>query len=287
MAGKEGKKERAPEREKRALYAGDTSIPFSILPEDISRNRGVESSKNSKSQIVMVPIDAGSAAGKALLKRAARYAELKKSIGLDFYDEFASPEGKQPERGVTQHGPTDKRFPIEPNDPRLGALDRFTKENPGQPISEQVLALFAVPHHGQANAAANKASAKQAIEAPPLPKRAPERWPTDPDKRKETPPEFVVRVYGPWMAAGVLTRPYLKQLDPLLFGSLDNWLKNNNRRDKPLPLPDGYNLKSSKEKNSEWVARVQSGQEPMPTEPAELARYAMALRYRLQPDRGR
>lgn len=40
----------------------------------------------------------------------------------------------------------------------------------------------------------------------------------------ETPPEFVKRVYGPWLGQG-LDRAHIKHLDPKLYTAIDNWTR--------------------------------------------------------------
>jgi len=150
---------------------------------------------------------------------------------------------------------------------RLKQLDRFTSEKPGQPISQYVVELFpelTEPKH----------------RPPDLPKKAPERWPSDPDKRTENPAEFATRVYRTWMDAEVLTRPALGKLDPPLLASLDNWLKHNRRKATPDPLPGGFNLLTIEQANDAWIDRITAGREAPPTDMAGLARLAAAMRYR-------
>ncbi len=91
------------------------------------------------------------------------------------------------------------------------------------------------------------------------------------------PAEFATRVYRIWMDAGVFSRPELKRLDPLLFSSLESWLKNNNQKPAPEPLPEGFSLLTIAQVNDAWVDRVRKGQAPIPEGGEELARFANAL----------
>jgi hypothetical protein len=155
---------------------------------------------------------------------------------------------------------------------RLHQIDVFARSNPGKPVSQLVCVLF--PD------IAKSENLPLETESPPLPKKAPERWPSDPAKRKENPVQFATRVYRVWMDASVLTRQALKDLDPLLFASVDSWLKNNRRKPKPEPLPDGFKLLTVAQANDAWIEKVESG--PVPDDPAELARLAAAKRRRVE-----
>jgi len=157
---------------------------------------------------------------------------------------------------------------------RADLLHAYAKAKQGQPVTdEEKRSLTALA----LTAPRNLTSATQEL-APPLPKRALELWPSDPSKRTETPPEFCVRVYGLWMEAGVFTRQDLKRLDPKLFASLDNWLKHNNRKAKPDPLPDGFRLLTLSEKNDRWVEQVVEGKATL--QGSEVGRLTSALQRR-------
>lgn len=160
-------------------------------------------------------------------------------------------------------------------DDRLAEIDEFARVHPGKPISSFVLRKF--PQLKNDERVQSTTPTNVVIRVPQKP---PERWPSDPSKRIENPVEFAARVYRPWMDAGVLTRQDLKRLDPLLFASLDNWEKNNRRRPNPYPLPDGFRLLTIEQANNAWIDRVRAGEQQIPSDPEELARFANALQYR-------
>lgn len=114
---------------------------------------------------------------------------------------------------------------------------------------------------------------------PPLPSNASELW-KDRKDRSESAVQFATRVYRVWMDAGVLSRPDVKRLDPDLYGSINSWLIYNRRKANPEPLPEGFNLLTAKQATDAWIARVTSGKEGLPSDPAALARFAMAQKYR-------
>lgn len=160
---------------------------------------------------------------------------------------------------------------------RLAKLDEYAAENPNESPSSCVSKFFPELLGTQPT---KVTAAKPESVAPPLPKRAPERWPTNPDKRTENPAEFATRVYRVWMDAGVMTRQDLKRLDPMLFASLDNWMKHNRRKPDPDPMPEGFRLLTIEQANSLWVEKVKSGALPFPNDPDSLAKFANALQYR-------
>jgi len=176
--------------------------------------------------------------------------------------------------GPITPGPTDKKNALA--DPRLIQLDEFARKNPGAPISDLVLKLF------PGLIIAKQSPSSQP--APPLPKKAPERWPSDPAKRKENPAQFATRVYRVWMDAEVLTRSILEELDPLLLGSLDNWLQNNRRKPNPEALPEGFRLLTIGQANDRWIERVKKGDAPFPAGGDDLMRFANALLSRAAAD---
>ncbi|MFZ4808237.1 MAG: hypothetical protein ACOYLQ_13350 [Hyphomicrobiaceae bacterium] len=72
--------------------------------------------------------------------------------------------------------------------------------------------------------AASFASSDATIrDQPPLPDTAPEAWAGRDLNRRETAPDFIRRVYGPWIGRG-LTRKLVKQRDPDLYRALSVWL---------------------------------------------------------------
>lgn len=172
--------------------------------------------------------------------------------------------------GEGENIPTDDNSKNLSADERLELLDRFVAEQPGKPISGYARQLFP-----------ELTSPK--YEPPPLPTKAPERWPSDPDKRMENPAQFATRVYRKWMDAEVLTRSDLERLDPLLLSSLDSWQQNNKKRARPEALPEGFRLLTIGQANDLWIERVRKGDAPFPVGD-ELKRFASALHNRVLSD---
>lgn len=67
---------------------------------------------------------------------------------------------------------------------------------------------------------------------PILPQEAPEKWSK---QTTEKAPDFIRRVYAPWIGNG-LTQPLIRRLDPALYKALYSWLRSNDLPDD-LPLP--------------------------------------------------
>jgi hypothetical protein len=162
--------------------------------------------------------------------------------------------------------------------PRWAEFDKRVRENPDRSASSILRDEFA-DLIGTQTSNLQKTQNLQAV--PPLPKKAPARWSRLQDRQgDENPAEFATRVYRVWMDAEILTRQFLKEIDPVLFASLDNWLKHNRRKATPDPLPQGFKLLTVAQVNDAWVERVRSGKTQLPTDPDELARFAHALQYR-------
>jgi len=178
-------------------------------------------------------------------------------------------------------GPIDDELTSPPKplsaDEAWALIDAYARENADKPVSDYAKAVL-----GQIGEPSSLYT-KPTVEIPPLPKKAPERWPSDSSKRKENPAEFATRVYRVWMDAGTVTWQDLKRLDPLLVSSLHNWLNYNQRKAEPVALPEGFKLLTVAQANDAWIERVRRGQEPLPSDPDELTRFALAIRYRDKP----
>lgn len=73
------------------------------------------------------------------------------------------------------------------------------------------------------------------VAAKELPTEAPEIY--QGLRGPETPPEFVKRVYAPWLGQG-LDRAHIKHLDPKLYTAIDNWTrKPGNQWPADVDLP--------------------------------------------------
>ena len=53
--------------------------------------------------------------------------------------------------------------------------------------------------------------------------------------------------FGPWLAAGLLTRPLMREMSPKAYMALSNWLRNNE-------LPDDLHIPTKTEVVSEQIA---------------------------------
>ena len=76
-----------------------------------------------------------------------------------------------------------------------------------------------------------KAAQPNAGSSVKLPLVAPALW-LERENRKETAPDFIKRVYAPWLGHG-LTQAHIHQLDKQLYTALHNWLRFN---DMPADL---------------------------------------------------
>ena len=81
----------------------------------------------------------------------------------------------------------------------------------------------------------------------PPPEVAPELY-RDRKNRKESAPEFTVRVYAKWLGKG-LARNHLLKLDRSLYEAIRNWVKKK-------PLPDWCDLPMLKELNDRQLAEM-------------------------------
>lgn len=77
----------------------------------------------------------------------------------------------------------------------------------------------------------------------------------------ESPPEFVKRVYGPWLGQG-LTRAHLGKLDPKLYTAINNWLSRPGN-----VWPDDVDLPTKSQHTSRMIDKVQTeGTSALPIE---------------------
>jgi hypothetical protein len=159
------------------------------------------------------------------------------------------------------------------DDPRWDQLNEYHLNHPGESIKEFALQLFSEAP----DPPPKQASAEQGI--PPLPTKAPARWPRD-RQGNENPAQFATRVYRVWMDADLVTRQFLKEIDPRLFSSLDNWLKYNKRKPIPEPLPEGFKILTIEQVNDAWVRLARAGQVEPPADSIEARRLANAMRRR-------
>ncbi len=88
------------------------------------------------------------------------------------------------------------------------------------------------------------------LDAPRLPELAPEIY--QGLRGPETPPQFVQRVYGPWLGHG-LDRGHVRQLDPTLYQAIVNWSRRNE-------WPADVDLPTRPEKGKRWVEMIGAGE---------------------------
>ncbi len=98
----------------------------------------------------------------------------------------------------------------------------------------------------------SQASAAAVAAPPPLPKEAPALWRQDRQKG-ESPPDFIRRIYAPWIKDG-MPRALLRHLDERLYFALATWLRSNE-------LPEDIKLLKQREANDQWVQRVMENPE--------------------------
>lgn len=82
---------------------------------------------------------------------------------------------------------------------------------------------------------------------PPLPQEPPLSW-SKARHHRENPPEFIMRVYSPWVGRGLL-RADIRRLDKQLYNALKTWLS----RHEP---PEGFNLPGLTEEDKLWTSRI-------------------------------
>lgn len=101
-----------------------------------------------------------------------------------------------------------------------------------------------------------------------IPEQGPELW-SDRSRSadRETPPEFVRRVYAPWIGRG-LTRAHIRQLDLPLYRALSAWMSRH-------PEDELAGLPSLSESIDQKVARLSAE-----FTPDELRRLGLALQNR-------
>jgi hypothetical protein len=145
-------------------------------------------------------------------------------------------------------------------DERLARIEAYAVEHPDRPISSFVKRLFP------------KRDDPQLIEgAPILPETPPEAW-ADRRDRRETPVDFIRRVYSPWLGHG-LNQADIRRIDRKLYMSLHNWLRTRT-------LPDDLPLPTLKESNDRLAGLIRSEGHPLPADGKELNRLGMVLRRR-------
>ena len=120
---------------------------------------------------------------------------------------------------------------------KLDMIDAYAKEHPGKPVAHIIKAAFslAVPRHTE-----------MPTSPPDFPATAPELW-RGGRNNPESPPEFLRRVYEPWIGNG-LSKPMLRRLDPRLLKAIYNWEGAGNI------LPDDLRLPSQKHVNDLLLA---------------------------------
>lgn len=150
---------------------------------------------------------------------------------------------------------------------KLDALDAFTRENLGAPVSAKIVEMFPelliqTAHQREAPSIESQTSWVERVggERQPavgvsnaVPDAPPALWKNG-KLAGDTPPDFIKRHYGPWLNADAtgLTRPDIKRLDPSLYMALANWLRKNE-------LPDDCPVPIKSQRLDSELARVADG----------------------------
>ncbi len=74
---------------------------------------------------------------------------------------------------------------------------------------------------------------------PPTKEDISEFWMDQPKSSKEAVPEFIARIYKPWLGQG-LNRAHLKATDPSLSRAITDWLRKHKKLPDYLDLPNAY-----------------------------------------------
>ena len=112
---------------------------------------------------------------------------------------------------------------------------------------------------------------------PPLPTTAPIKW-LDRSNKKESPPEFIWRVYALWMGKG-LTRPYIRRLDGSLYTALSRYLWQGGE------LPPDFDLPTKKEVTDRRLEKLGYFSGDVSAEQREAVRLYHSARRRPSPKR--
>lgn len=118
----------------------------------------------------------------------------------------------------------------------------------------------------------------QSASALKLPSEAPALWKSD-KQPSETPPDFIRRVYAPWLGHG-LTRADIKHLDEPLYRSLYKWLSNSQNE-----MPDDLDLPTLSQQNDRTLARLEAGEAVGEFTMREMGRVRSAMQRRTGKDR--
>lgn len=113
---------------------------------------------------------------------------------------------------------------------------------------------------------------------PALPDTAPALWKSD-KQSGETPPDFIQRVYAPWLGHG-LTRAHIKQLDEPLYRSLYKWLSNPRNE-----MPEDLDLPTLAQQNDRTLARLEAGEAVGEFTMREMGRIRSAMQRRVEKER--
>ncbi|MBJ7319217.1 MAG: hypothetical protein JHC96_10495 [Brevundimonas sp.] len=152
---------------------------------------------------------------------------------------------------------------------RIEAVDKYIRTPGSLPLAEVMPEVF--PELWQTSAE------REATPPSPIataPETAPVFWARE-KQVGDTPPDFIRRVYAPWLGKG-LTRPDIKRLDPQLYVALSNWLRKNE-------MPNDLDLPTLKEANDRATKRLEAGDRSIVGEMTakEAARLGAALGRRI------
>jgi hypothetical protein len=123
---------------------------------------------------------------------------------------------------------------------RWAEVDLYAAKNPGEPVSALGKELFF------------ELSGLTSIDKPQLdetllPQKAPALWAED-RRPRETPPDFIKRIYEQWIGKG-LGRPDLHRLDKPLYLAFAKWIERKG-------LPEDLDLPTASERTDRWVKKI-------------------------------
>jgi hypothetical protein len=161
---------------------------------------------------------------------------------------------------------------------RLDDIDRFTRDNPGKPVSSFILENFALEFDGAQTGRGEVKTLREGDVV--LPEEAPAFW-EKARRPKElaadiSPPEFIRLYYAPWIGKG-LTTADIRRFDRQLYMALHNWLRTNE-------MPADVDLPTLKQQNDRWIERARKGDD-LPIDGTILQRVGGAMKRRGQTER--
>ena len=238
--------------------------------------KGAARSREDHSQSNVTPIHRVSDDDPALLGMPQKQIDrIKKSINVISRHHRLSKEEREKRLGPTRYI---LKISVDDVLERLSKIEASARADGSQSVADQLREFRAElgdttqvkPEMQVANSEGAKVEQRDPLPdgRPALPTAAPEIY--EGLRGPETPPEFVKRVYRPWLGQG-LTRAHIRALDPTLYEAIRNWSRRNE-------WPVEVDLPTRSERASRWVDRVVAGD--IPEEQLREARNLLAAKQR-------